>query len=239
MADPTFKPRATEQVITPDSPDAKLNKRAYAEAVSRQRKAATPRAQRARARAAKNDLVVGTPSAADAIAQHKGGPTARQRLVTGLAAHQQTDRTIKGVGAKKSFGQGGLKGITNDIKGISGPQFTSNTGAVVGLITLNAIWSMFRLFTVSGPTGGTANPTVRHAEIRILTGAWIVGLGVLIIHEFNPRLAMLFALLLFLGNVLSDGAANQVAINSLSALLGGNFIAGTATPAPTGPNPAG
>jgi hypothetical protein len=120
----------------------------------------------------------------------------------------------------------------NDIGGISLPKFTSDTGAVVGLIALSMVWSLIRTFATADSTQsglGAAAPV--HAQlVRVMAGTWVVGLGILIVHEFDPHVAMLFALLVLVGNVLTNNAGNKAVINALGVVLG--------TGAPTGsPNP--
>jgi hypothetical protein len=69
-------------------------------------------------------------------------------------------------------------------------------------------------------TLGTASPI--HPEVvKILTGTWVIGLGLLVLHEVDPHVAMLFALLFVIGNVLTNNAGNQAAINALSTVFVG------------------
>lgn len=127
-------------------------------------------------------------------------------------------RASKVAGFTKSFG-----GIQNDVGNISLPSFTSDTGAVIALIGLNMAWSVFREFA-SNPeadsTLGAASP-LHGSLVKIVTGAWVVGLGLLLVHEVDPHVAMLLALLFVIGNILSNNAGNKAAINALNTVFVG------------------
>jgi hypothetical protein len=111
----------------------------------------------------------------------------------------------------------------NDIGSISLPKFTSDTGAVVMLVALNMGWSLLRTLTEHAdddPDKGAAGS--QHGQlVKIVAGTWVVGLGVLIVHAFDPHVAMLFALLFVIGNVLSDNAGNTAVINAFDRVFVG------------------
>lgn len=129
-----------------------------------------------------------------------------------------------------------FRGISNDVGSLSAPKFTSDTGAVVMLIVLNMMWSLFRSMADApnaDNTLGAASPL--HPEfVQILTGTWVVGLGILIVHEVDPHVAMLLALLFVIGNVLTNNAGNKAAINVLSTVFSGKSIGANTKVAPLG-----
>lgn len=109
-----------------------------------------------------------------------------------------------------------VSGGVRTAQSISGPDLTKPTGAVVSLLALNFGWTVFRTAVTKGPSD------VFHSMIRSFAGLWFVGLGVLIMAEFNARLAVLFMVLVTVGNVVSDNAANRVAIATLDKLFAGS-----------------
>jgi hypothetical protein len=112
----------------------------------------------------------------------------------------------------------------NDVGGLSLPKFTSDTGAVVMLVAINMAWSIFRTFATApnaDPALGAAG-SVHGKLVRITAGAWVVGLGLLIVHEIDPHVAMLLALLFVIGNVLANNAGNKAVISAFDTLFAGN-----------------
>ncbi len=105
----------------------------------------------------------------------------------------------------------------NDIGSIGLPNFASDTGGVVVLLLLNMTLSIMRTW-IENPSDGFC-PTSNRAIVRIIAGSWIVGLGVLIVHEVDPHLALLFAIFILLGNLLYSGAGNQAVINAFTELF--------------------
>jgi hypothetical protein len=116
-----------------------------------------------------------------------------------------------------------LRKTENDLGNISLPSFTSDTGAVVMLIVLNLAWSVFRTFAENPEADTTlgAASSIHGQLVKIVTGSWVVGLGLLIIHEFEPHLAMLLALFFLLGNIVTNNLGNKAAINALNRLFVG------------------
>lgn len=112
-----------------------------------------------------------------------------------------------------------FKAGQNDVGSISLPKFKSDTGAVVGLLMLSMVWSVVRTWT-ENPSEGFS-PASNRAMLKIFAGTWIVGLGVLIVHEFDPHVAMLFAVLVLVGNVLTNNAGNKAVIGALNSLFVG------------------
>ena len=82
------------------------------------------------------------------------------------------------------------------------------------LLFLNLVWSMWR--TVIG------GHDLRGELVREVAGIWFVGLGVLIVAEFNPQLAMWFMVLVTVGNILLNNAANKAAIKGVSTIFVGS-----------------
>lgn len=120
----------------------------------------------------------------------------------------------------------GLNKTTNDVGSISLPKFTSDTGAVVMLIVLNVTWSVLRTYAQSPNTAAEdaalGPASVIHSKLtQVVTGAWVVGLGLLIVHEIDPHVAMLMAVLILVGNVLANNAGNKALINALNAVFVG------------------
>lgn len=134
-----------------------------------------------------------------------------------------------------------LNRTNNDIGAISLPSFTSDTGAVVMLIVFNLAWSVFRTFAENPEADNTlgAASSIHGQLVKITTGAWVVGLGLLIVHEIDPHVAMLLALLFLIGNILSNNVGNKAAINALNTLFAGSGPAQPGSAAFNQYNPGG
>ena len=107
----------------------------------------------------------------------------------------------------------------NDVGSISLPKIENETGAVVALLVVSMSWSVVREW-LKNPSGGFS-PVSNKQIVRILTGTWVVGLGVLIVHEFDPHLALLFAVLIVVGNIVSDNAGNKLVLGALDSVFSG------------------
>jgi hypothetical protein len=105
----------------------------------------------------------------------------------------------------------------NDIGSIGLPKFGSDTGGVVVLLLLNMTLSIMRTW-IENPSDGFS-PVSNRAIVRIVAGTWIVGLGVLLVHEIDPHLALLFAIFILIGNLLYSGAGNKAVINAFTDLF--------------------
>ena len=97
---------------------------------------------------------------------------------------------------------------------IQAPTLNNPTTILVVLLFLNLVWSMWRTVISA--------KNVRQELTREVAGIWVVGLGVLIVAEFNPQLALWFMVLITLGNVLFNSAANKTAIKGVSAAFVGS-----------------
>jgi hypothetical protein len=97
---------------------------------------------------------------------------------------------------------------------VTSSDFGKPTGILIGLLAVNFAWTLFRTI-VNNPN------KVFHTALQALTGLWVVGLGVLIVAQFNPRLAMLFMALITVGNVLGNNAVNNRAISALNGVFVG------------------
>lgn len=93
--------------------------------------------------------------------------------------------------------------IRSDLAGLSAPKFTSSTGAVVSLLFLNFAWSVWRTIVNAGSD-------VRTKLVQNVAGIWVVGLGILLLAEFQPHLALLFVILLTIGNIISETQGTTV-----------------------------
>jgi len=108
---------------------------------------------------------------------------------------------------------GAILGGLSQAKNVSPPDLKKPTGIVLALLASNLLWTIWRT-TVTSPG------KLIHVLPQAIAGLWVVGLGVLILAEFNARLAMLFMVLVTVGNVLFNSAANQSAITALNSLFG-------------------
>lgn len=106
----------------------------------------------------------------------------------------------------------------NDVGSVSLPKFTSDTGGVIALVMANMAWSVIRTY-LQNPASGVLNPESIQTYVKIVAGTWVVGLGVIIVHEFDPHLALLFAVLILVGNVLSNNRGNILVINAFEKLF--------------------
>lgn len=104
-------------------------------------------------------------------------------------------------------------GLRQTAKSVSAPDLQKPTGIVLALLAANLLWTIWRT-TVTSPG------KLIHKLPQAVAGLWVVGLGVLILAEFNARLAMLFMVLVTVGNVLFNSAANQSAMTALNSLFG-------------------
>lgn len=102
--------------------------------------------------------------------------------------------------------------IRSDLAGLKPPKFTSGNGAVISLIFLNFAWSMWRVIA-NNDTG------VRTQLVRTVAGIWVVGLGILILAQFQSQLALMFAVLLTIGNILSNVKGNPKAIRAFGDIF--------------------
>jgi len=107
----------------------------------------------------------------------------------------------------------------NDVGSISLPKIENETGGVVALLVISMTWSIVREW-LKNPSGGF-NPASNKQIVRILSGTWVVGLGVLVVHEFDPHLALLFAVLIVVGNIVSDNAGNKLVLGALDSIFSG------------------
>jgi hypothetical protein len=72
------------------------------------------------------------------------------------------------------------------------------------------MWSMWRTIV-----GGSDRKTL----VRSVAGIWVVGLGILIFAEFQPKLALMFVILLTIGNILSNVQGNTTAVGAFSRIF--------------------
>jgi hypothetical protein len=114
------------------------------------------------------------------------------------------------VGAARVPGLKDLSGWRNDLASLSPPKFTSGTGATTSLLFLNLAWSLWRTIV-----GGADRKTL----VRNVAGIWIVGIGILILAEFQPQLALAFAVLFTIGNIVSNVQGNSKAVKTLSTIF--------------------
>lgn len=98
---------------------------------------------------------------------------------------------------------------------VSSPQ-----GICVSLLALNGVWLIWRHIASVG-AGKTPLVQLSSPElVRGFTGLWVVGLGILILAEWAPAIAVPFAILFTIGNLLGGGAANKAATTALGRLFG-------------------
>lgn len=119
-------------------------------------------------------------------------------------------RTVQKRQAVKSQG---IRSGLSTVRNASAPDLKNPTGGLLGLLALNFAWTVWR-GTVTNP--GHILPTI----MRSAAGLWFVGLGVLLVAEFNPQLAVLFMVLITIGNVLQDNGPNMQAISILNTAFG-------------------
>jgi hypothetical protein len=106
--------------------------------------------------------------------------------------------------------------VRSDLANLSGPKFTSPTGALTSLLFLNLAWSMWRTIVAEGN---------RTTLVQNVAGIWVVGLGILVVAEFEPKLALLFAILFTIGNVIMSTGnktavqANKTAVQAFSDIF--------------------
>jgi hypothetical protein len=65
----------------------------------------------------------------------------------------------------------------------------------------------------------------RTTLVQNVAGIWVVGLGILVVAEFEPKLALLFAILFTIGNVIMSTGnktavqANKTAVQAFSDIF--------------------
>ena len=125
-------------------------------------------------------------------------------------SYQEQDRAT----SERSYqGQRRFGGALRQASSVSAPDLTKPTGVVLTLLALNVAWTIWR-------TAVTAPGHLIRSLPKAFAGIWVVGLGILIVAEFNAQLAVLFTILVTIGNVLFDNAANHRAIGALNTLFG-------------------
>ena len=150
------------------------------------------------------------------LTEQQGGSTKADIKRAGTRStltFQEQDRLPTEQEVTRQKRRGALLGGLSQAKNVSAPDLQKPTGVVLGLLAANLLWTIWRT-TVTSPG------KLIHKLPQAVAGLWVVGLGVLILAEFNARLAMLFMVLVTIGNVLFNSAANQSAITALNSLFG-------------------
>lgn len=153
----------------------------------------------------------------DAPSRHYVTRTAQQRPENRPVSYEDQDDTESEESyqnrRRRTRVAGGARSGIQTARKLSAPDLQKPTGIVLALLAANLLWTVWRT-TVTAP--GKLLTVIPQA----VAGLWVVGLGLLIVAEFNPRLAMLFIVLVTIGNVLFNNAANQSAITALNSLFG-------------------